>query len=102
MHEPGGEQRPKKTVTKFPAKVLERRYRSALHQRKERKMHFSLRIGEETTVTNPETGERVTVRLVSGDDGKPTVIVEAAPGRSFRVTASEGVEVIYKDHRTIH
>ena len=45
-------------------------------------MHLSLRIGEETTITNPETGEPVTVRVVAGDDGKPTVIVEAAPDRS--------------------
>ena len=65
-------------------------------------MHFSLRIGEETTITNPETGEPVTVRVVAGDDGKPTVIVEAAPDRSIRVKASGGVDVIYKDHRTIH
>ena len=45
-------------------------------------MHLSLRIGEETTITNPETGESVTVRVAAGDDGKPTVIVEAAPDRS--------------------
>ncbi|MBS0003193.1 MAG: hypothetical protein KFF45_08980, partial [Thioalkalivibrio sp.] len=73
-----------------------------LHNARSEAMRFSLRIGEETTITDPETGEPIILRLVAGDDGKPTVIVEAAPDRSFRVKASDGVEVIYKDHRTLH
>lgn len=65
-------------------------------------MEFLLRVGEETTITDPRTGEPITVRMVAGEDGKPTVIVEAAPDGSIRVKAPGVVEVIYKDPRALH
>jgi len=57
---------------------------------------FPLRIGEQSTITNPETGEPVTVRLVSGEEGRLTVIVEALPGSTVQLTASANADVVYR------
>lgn len=59
-------------------------------------MQFPLRIGEQTTLTNPETGEPVAVRLTADDDGRLTVIVEAAPGSPVKVSAPPNADVIYQ------
>ena len=50
-------------------------------------MRFPLGIGEHATITNPETGEPVTVRLTAGDEGRLILIVEAVPGSAVKVTA---------------
>ena len=57
---------------------------------------FPLRIGEQTTITNPETGEPVTVRVVAGEEGRLTVIVEALPGSTVQLTAPANAEVVYE------
>ena len=59
-------------------------------------MQFPLRIGEQTTLTDPETGEPVTVRLTAGDEGGLIVIVEAVPGSPVKVTAPPNADVIYQ------
>ena len=59
-------------------------------------MRFPLRIGEQTTLTDPETGEPVTVRLTAGDDGRLTLIVEAVPGSTVKVTAPPDADVVYQ------
>ena len=59
-------------------------------------MHFSLRIGEETTITNPETGEPVTVRVVAGEEGRLTIFVEALPGSTVQLTAPANADVVYE------
>ena len=59
-------------------------------------MRFPLRIGEQTTITNPETGEPVTVRVTAAEDGKTTVIVEAVPGSPVKVTAPRDADVVYQ------
>lgn len=59
-------------------------------------MRFPLWIGGETTITNPETGEPVTVRLTAAEDGKVTVIVEALAGSTVKVTAPPDADVIYE------
>ena len=78
----------------------------ALDKRKERKMQFPLRIGEQTILKDPETGEPVTVRLTAGEDGRLTVIVEALPGSPVKVTAPPDADVVYQykipDSHAIH
>ena len=59
-------------------------------------MQFPLRIGEQTTLTDPETGEPVTVRVTTAEDGKTTVIVEAVPGSSVKVSAPPNADVVYQ------
>ena len=59
-------------------------------------MRFPLGIGEHTTLTNPETGEPVTVRATAGDDGRLTIIVEAVPGSGVKVTAPPNADVVYQ------
>ena len=59
-------------------------------------MLFPLRIGEQTTLSDPETGEPVTVRVTAAEDGKVTVIVEAAPGSPVKVSAPPNADVIYQ------
>ena len=59
-------------------------------------MQFPLRIGEQTTLTDPETGEPVTVRVTAAEDGKVTVIVEAVPGSPVKVTAPRDADVVYQ------
>ena len=59
-------------------------------------MHFPLTIGEQTTLTDPETGEPVTVRVTAGQDGKVTVIVEAVPGSPVKVSAPPNADVVYE------
>ena len=59
-------------------------------------MQFPLAIGEQTTLTDPETGEPVTVRVTAAEDGKVTVIVEAVPGSPVKVTAPLNADVIYQ------
>jgi hypothetical protein len=61
-----------------------------------RAMRFPLGIGEHTTLTNPETGEPVTVRVTAGDDGRLTIIVEAVPGSAVKVTAPPNADVVYQ------
>lgn len=65
-------------------------------------MNFMLKVGEERTITDPKTGDPITVRVVAGEDGDPTVVVDAAPGRSIRVRASGDAKVIYRDTHTLH
>ena len=69
-------------------------------------MRFPLRIGEETTLTDPETGEPVTVRVTAAEDGKVTVMVEAVPGSPVKVTAPQDADVVYQykipDSHAIH
>lgn len=64
-------------------------------------MRFPLRIGEETTIRNPETGEPVTVRVTAAEDGKVTVIVEAVPESPVKVTAPPNADVVYH-HKATH
>ena len=59
-------------------------------------MQFPLRIGEQTNLTDPETGEPVTVRVTAAEDGKVTVIVEAVPGSPVKVTAPPNAYVVYE------
>jgi len=59
-------------------------------------MQFPLRIGEQTNLTDPETGEPVTVRVTAAEDGKVTVIVEAVPGSPVKVTAPPNADVVYE------
>ena len=59
-------------------------------------MQSPLRIGEETTLTDPETGEPVTVRVTAAEDGKVPVIVEALPGSPVKVTAPRDADVVYQ------
>ena len=59
-------------------------------------MNFPLRIGEQTAITNPETGEPVTVRVVAGEEGRLTVIVEAMPGSTVQLTAPANADVVYE------
>ena len=59
-------------------------------------MQFPLTIGEQTTLTDPETGEPVTVRVTAAEDGKVTVIFEAVPGSPVKVTAPPNADVIYQ------
>jgi len=59
-------------------------------------VHFPLRIGEQTTIINPETGEPVTVRVVAGEEGRLTIIVEALPGSTVELTAPPGADVVYE------
>ena len=59
-------------------------------------MDFPLRIGEQTTITNPETGEPVTVRVVAGEEGRLSVIVEALPGSTVQLTAPANADVVYE------
>jgi hypothetical protein len=69
-------------------------------------MDISLRIGETTTLADPETGEPVTVRVTAAEDGKVTVIVEAVPGSPVKVTAPRDADVVYQykipDSHAIH
>jgi len=69
-------------------------------------MRFPLRIGEQTTITNPETGEPVTVRVTAGEEGRLTVIVEAVPGSNVKLTAPINADVVYEykaaDARRLH
>ena len=59
-------------------------------------MRFPLGIGEHTTLTNPETGEPVTVRAAAGDEGRLILIVEAVPGSAVKVTAPPSADVVYQ------
>ena len=59
-------------------------------------MRFPLRIGEQTTLTDPETGEPVTVRVTAAEDGRLTVIVEAVTGSPVKVSAPPNADVVYE------
>jgi len=59
-------------------------------------MQFPLRIGEQTTLNDPETGEAVTVRVTAAEDGKVIVIVEAVPGSAVKVSAPPNADVVYQ------
>jgi len=67
---------------------------------------FPLRIGEQATITNPETGEPVRVCVVAGEEGRLTVIVEALPGSTVQLTAPANADVVYEykapDARKLH
>ena len=57
-------------------------------------MNFCLRIGETTTLMDPETGEPVTVRLDVGEEGRVVAIVEAVPEATVERTGSSDVDVV--------
>ena len=59
-------------------------------------MRFPMRIGEQTTLPAPETGEPVTMRLTAGDGGRLTLIVEAPPGTAVKLTGPPHVDVVYR------
>ncbi len=69
-------------------------------------MRFPLRIGEQTTLKDPKTGEPVTVRVTAAEDGKVIVIVEAVPGSPVKVSAPRDADVVYQykvpDSHAIH
>ena len=42
-------------------------------------MHIHIKIGEPTTIIDPETGDPVTVTVTAAEDGQTTIQVVAAP-----------------------
>lgn len=62
-------------------------------------MRFPLRIGEETTITNAETGEPVRVPLTAGEDGKVAVVVEGPCDSSVQVKGPPGTRIIWEPKR---
>ena len=47
-------------------------------------MEYRVEVGKTLTVTDPETGEPVTMRVVASEDGKARITVEAPPNVRVR------------------
>lgn len=65
-------------------------------------MDIPIKIGESLTYTDPGTGKETTVRVVSIEDVKPTIIVETPPDTPIEVDAPPDVRVIHEPQQPQH